>query len=254
MSESSESAPKSGTKRKSESSQPRSREQRLSFLQKIRDKVVRRERTSLDNTHPDRVREAHVSDEGVNIETPESLPQTAIEIPEKISSDWLDRVLEVGVVEKGDKSFFIKMFPENTIDKTWLTDTYGLPIPGKDGSGYFYHGTNAEVLPQIAENGIFGIPNHPTMSGEINEEVRSTAKYRRSRIGKGLVAVWKAPWSEVDIPSDSWPEPMGWPSSQYSGDKTSLAIPQHLKDAPDLRQMSPDNLIGFYVVDQGEAS
>lgn len=175
---------------------------------------------------------------------------SSVEIPKRVSREWVEQALLAGKIEKGNKTFFVRKFPETTTEKIWLTDTYGLPTSGPEGVGYIYHGTSAESLPDIVDHGIFGVPEHPTISGDATDEVKSTAINRTSKIGKGIVAIWRTSWRDVEIPTTAWPEPMGWPSGSFDGDRSSLPIPEHLKKASDLRQLPSDNLIGFYIVDQ----
>jgi hypothetical protein len=54
-------------------------------------------------------------------------------------------------------------------------------------------------------------------------------------------------WGDIEVQGTAWPEPMGWPTRRYDGTRESLDLPDHLKDADDLRQLPPDNLIGFFV-------
>lgn len=171
-------------------------------------------------------------------------------IPDQLSEVWIEQALSAGKVEKDGKELFVRPYPTTPQEKVWLTDNYGLPVPGPDGEGYIYHGTNIESLPEIAANGVFGIPDHPTLSTDNTQEVRNAARNRNSLLKKGVVAVWKSPWSAVEIPKLSWPEPMGWPSKRFEGDRQRLNLPDHLKNADDLRQLPPDKLIGFYIIEQ----
>lgn len=171
-------------------------------------------------------------------------------IPDQITQKWVEQALSAGKVEKGGKQLFARPYPTTAQEKVWLTDNFGLPIPGPNGQGYIYHGTSIESLPEIANHGIFGIPDHPTLSTDNTQEVRNAARNRHSSLKKGIVAVWKSPWSEAEIPRSSWPEPMGWPSQKFEGDRQRLNLPDHLKNAKDLRQLPPDKLIGFYIIEQ----
>ena len=178
----------------------------------------------------------------------ESLPK----VPDVITSQWIDEALKKGSVERKDKVFFFRPYPQTAEESVWLTDNHGMPVPGPEGEGFIYRATAIERLPQIIENGAFGIPEHPAFSTLATEEVRNAARNAPSQLDIGLVTVWRSPWSDLEIQGTGWPEPMGWPAHKYEGSREGLDLPDHLKNAPDLRQLLPDNLIGFYVFDRRE--
>jgi len=188
--------------------------------------------------------------EGESSTTSEQKQEMFLTTPDVITAQWVSEALKKGQIEKDGKIFFFRPYPRSDNERVWLTDNYGLPIPGPEGEGFIYHGTNIERLPNIIESGVFGIPKHPTLSHLNNYEVLNAARHVYSRIGIGLIAVWRSPWDDIEIQGTGWPEPMGWPTKKYEGSREELDLPDHLKNAEDLRQLPPDNLIGFYVFDR----
>ena len=175
-------------------------------------------------------------------------------IPEDPTSEWLEDALKAGEVEYKGKEFFFRRYPQTSEERNWLTDNFGLPTPGPSGEGYVYHGTNIEAIRGLIERGVFGLPEHPTVSTMATEQVKNAARNRHSKIKKGIVAIWRVPWNSVDIPAGSWPEPMGWPAEKYEGERNNLDLPDHLKSSPNLRQLRPDGIVGFYILNQETSS
>ena len=183
------------------------------------------------------------------IETTEG--KTYLQVPEKITAEWIEEAQKIGYIEYGGRKFFLRSDPDSQREVAWRLENYGLPTSGSDGEGYIYHGTHVEDLPSIVHDGVLGKPEHPTLSTVWSEEVVNAAQNRHSDLKKGIVCVWKSPWKNVEIPPYSWPEQMGWPAKRFEDDRSRLNIPDHLKETQDLRQLKPDDgLIGFYVVKQ----
>ncbi len=148
------------------------------------------------------------------------------------------------------KKIFVKPYPNSTQERVKLSDEYGLPQPGPEGKGYVFHGTNAELIPEVIENGLFARPDQPTVSTVITGEVHNAAQYRHSKLHKGVVVVWQVPNNQVEFPKGSYLESIGVPKNSYIGSREDLQIPESLKENEDLRQLSPDGIIGIYIVDQ----
>lgn len=179
---------------------------------------------------------------------------SAIEIPEQITNDWIDKALKEGefaVHSTGNdgkevvRTVFIKKFPDDvSAEKARLNDKYGV----SHNLATLYHGTSAESLPSLSRNGLFGRADHPTLSIDPANEVKSTALNRQSDIGRGIVAYFRVPWNEVHIIPNSFPETVGWPNVPYTGERPK--IPSYLADEPNILHIPPERIVGIYIVDQ----
>ena len=174
----------------------------------------------------------------------------AIEVPNRITEEWIKTALEVGIITNGRRTFFVKTYPENSQERTLLVDTYGFPVPGKSGKGYFYHGTKIEDLPGIANHGVFADARNPNIAASLGNEAAYTARIRESKLNLGIVAVAKGPWDLVDIPVSPIIEGTGVPGQKFQGSREELPIPDYLKKVTDLRILPEENILGFYLIKQ----
>jgi len=94
-----------------------------------------------------------------------------IAVPEHITEQWVTEALAAGYAEYNGRLLFVRPYPTSAHERAWLTDTYGSSTPGETGRCYAYHGTRIELLPLILRQGLFGILEHPTLSGDTREPV-----------------------------------------------------------------------------------
>ena len=179
-------------------------------------------------------------------------PEESVNVEETIDASWIEEALDKGWIRFGDRTYFFHRYPRSREDKVWLSDTYGLPVPGPDGEGFLYHGTKVDDLVGLIKEGVCGIPDNPTISTVSAEQVSSTAhsKSRDSSLKYGIIAIFRAPWSKLEFDGTGWPEPISWPKDEYEGDREGL--PDHLKGSDDLRCLSSRYLIGFYLVEHSK--
>ncbi len=189
-----------------------------------------------------------------NMEVFGSEPQrpSPVRVPEVVTAAFIDSALNEQMATVGDRTLFVRQYPQNVDERLWLANAYGAPVPGdsEDSFGYFFHGTRIADLPGIAQFGVFGVPNNPTVATGQDGQVLNAAKRKQDSLHRGCVAVFRGPWSLYEQDGNGFPESIGVPAMQFTGDRTQLPIPQHLMDAADLRQLPPEYLIGFYIVQQ----
>ncbi len=193
-----------------------------------------------------------VDEDATELESQRKAPEKtkkSLSLPKEITREWLNKAIETGVFEVSGKEIFIQRFdPEKSA--TWLIDNCGFSTPGPDGEGYFYHGTSIEDATSIVKNGLFSTPEHPTVSTILENQAKTTARDHESKLKVGAVVVFKTNWKGVEIQGTGFGEPIGYPTSIYTGAREKLPIPQHLKDVPELRWLSPDKAIGMFIVSQ----
>jgi hypothetical protein len=164
--------------------------------------------------------------------------------------EWLAESLSEGRVEHEGKQYFFREFDSAEAAMAQLADEYGLSTSGPTGEGFMLHATQIENIKDVLQQGIYGVPENPTLSTLLLEQVPIAAGSKASKYGYNIIVVARAPWTAMEVQGSGWPEPIGTPTEKYTGDKGDLpdSLPTHLRDNEDLRYLPPDHIKGFYVV------